>query len=117
MQARVIKHFPSASFTGPPVWCAAGREKICCFLSRPAGGGPICMLSFVAGDGRDVIPPVDLRPTGIEDAFAAAPFISDAAPENGGGTLKAYVNVKMPGGGNDRELLLVETGIVPVVAR
>lgn len=117
MQARFIRHFQAASFTGPPVWCAAGREKICAFLSRPPGGGPICMLSFVAGDGRDVIPPVDLRPTGIEDAFAAAPFISDAAPENGGGTLKAYVNVKLPGGGNDRELLLVETGIVPEVVR
>ena len=117
MQAKVIKKFPGASFTGPPVWCAAGKEKICNFLSRPPEGGAIVILSFVAGDGRDVIPPVDLRQFGIEDAFAAAPFLSDAALENGGGTLKAYVNVKMPGGGNDRELLLVETGIVPWVAR
>lgn|SRR5262245_29804888 len=110
--ATVIRQFPGASFTGNPDRVLVGAEQAAVFLSRPQGGGPICMLSFVAGDGRDLVPVIDLRPIlpNFEDAFAASPFVSGVD-----GTLKAFVNYKPQGGGNDRWLAVVNTGHVPQV--
>lgn len=111
-QVRIIKSFPGASFTGPPCRTQIGSEQGIVFLSRPQGGGPISILSVIAGDGRDLIPPIDLRPLiGDADCFAADLFVSGVD-----GTIKAVVNIKPVGAdGNDRAILLVSTGIVPVV--
>lgn len=112
--ATVIREFPGASFTGTPDRTQVGAEQACCFLSRPAGGGPICLLAFVAGDGRDLVPIVDLRQIlpRFEDAFAASPFVSGID-----GTLKCFLNFKQVGGGNDRALAIVATGHTPEVSR
>jgi hypothetical protein len=109
---RTIRSFPGASYTGPPNRCQIGREQGIVFLSRPQAGGPICVLYVVAGDGRDLLPPLDLRPwLGDADCFAADVFVSGID-----GTVKAFVNVHLPGaGGNERALVLVETDIVPEV--
>lgn len=112
--ATLLREFDNASFTGTPARCDVGKEQAAVFLSRPPGGGPICLLSFVAGDGRDLVPVVDLRVVlpDFEDAFGAAPFVS-----NVDGSLKAFVNYKPIGGGNTRRLAVVATGHVPVVTR
>jgi hypothetical protein len=112
MNARVIRTFPGASFTGPPNRCQIGAEQGAVFLSRPQGGGPICVLFVVAGDGRDLIPPVDLRSfLGDVDCFAADVFVSGIDK-----TVKAFVNIHPVGsGGNDRAIALVETDIIPEV--
>lgn len=114
MQVSIIREFPGASATCPPNRCQLGREQGVGFLSRPQGGGPICVLFVVAGDGRDLLPPLDLRPwLGDADCFAADVFVSGID-----GTVKAFVNVKPAGApGNDRALVLVETGIVPEVTQ
>ena len=110
MNAFILREFPEASFTGPPNRCQIGQEQGAVFLSRPKGGGPICVLYVVSGDARNLIPPVDLRPfLGDADCFAADVFVSGID-----GTIKAFVNIKPVGkGGNDRALVVVETGIVP----
>ncbi len=111
MQARIIREFPGASFTGPPNRCQIGKEQGAVFLSRPHGGGPICVLTLTAGDGRDLIPPQDLRQAlGDVDCFAADVFVSSFDQ-----TVKAFVNIGR--GGNDRAIVLVETGIVPEVTQ
>jgi hypothetical protein len=112
--ATVLREFVNASFTGTPDRCQVGAEQACCFLSRPAGGGPICMLAFVAGDGRDLVPVIDLRAVIPEfgDAFGASPFVSGVD-----GSLKAFLNFKTPDGGNNRRLAVVSTGHVPEVTR
>ena len=112
MNARIIREFPGASFTGPPNRCQIGREQGIVFLSRPVGGGPICILTVTAGDGRDLLGAIDLRPwLGEADCFAADVFVSAID-----GTVKAVINSKPPGrGGNDRAIVLVETGIAPDV--
>jgi hypothetical protein len=112
--ATAIREFDNATFTGVPARCDVGREQACCFLSRPSGGGPICWLAFVAGDGRFLVPPIDLRELleDFEDAFGAAPFVS-----NIDGTLKCFLNYKQIDGQNDRALAIVSTGIVPEVTR
>lgn len=114
MSVRVIRTFAGASFTGAPNRAQIGREQGVVFLSRPEGGGPICVLFVVAGDGRDLIPPIDLRPwLGDADCFAADVFVSGID-----GTVKAFVNVKPVGAaGNDRAIVLVETGITPEVTQ
>lgn len=112
MRAEIIREFLGASFTGPPNRCQIGKEQGFVFLSRPEGGGPICVMFIVAGDGRDLIPPIDLREwLGNADCFAADVFVSGID-----GTVKAFVNVKPEGmGGNDRAVVLVSTEIVPEV--
>lgn len=107
-----LRGFAGASFTGTPARCEVGAEQCAVMLSRPPGGGPICLLAFVAGDGRDLVPVVDLRGClpDFEDGFAAAPFVS-----NVDGTLKAFVNYKPLAGGNDRWLAVISTGHVPDV--
>jgi hypothetical protein len=114
--ATIIREFDNATFTGTPARCEAGREQAICFLSRPSGGGPICWLSFCAGDGRFLVPPIDLRTVpglvDFEDAFGAAPFTS-----NVDGTLKCTLNYKPLGGGNDRLLAIISTGVVPEVTQ
>ncbi len=113
MGSRIIRDFPGASFTGPPNRCQLGLEQGAVFLSRPQGGGPICILTVCAGDGRDLIPPYDIRQDfgGDVDCFAADVFVSAFD-----GTIKAFVNIHPPGSpGNDRAIFLVETGIVPTV--
>lgn len=113
MNGRVIRQFPNASYTGAPLVTQIGLERAVVFLSRPAGGGPICMLSVFAGDGRDLIPQTDLRFLGYDDYFAADVFVSSFD-----GTIKAFLNAKpRDGGGNDRHVVLLETGIVPVVTQ
>lgn len=106
--------FRNGTYTGVPARCEVGREQCCCVIVRPEGGGPICLLHFVAGDLRDLVPPIDLRQVlpDFEDGFGAAPFVS-----NIDGTLKAFVNFKQAGGGNDRALEIVSTGLVPEVTR
>lgn len=112
MNARLLRKFDGASYTGTPVPCQIGREQAVPFLSRPAGGGPICLLSVLAGDGRDLLPPIDLRPlTGCEEHFGVSLFVSAID-----GTVKVFVNCKV-GGGNDRGLYVLETGITPEVTR
>lgn len=110
--AVVIREFAGASFTGTPDRAQVGAEQACCFLSRPSGGGPICLLAFVAGDGRDLVPIIDLRELlpRFEDAFAASPFVSGID-----GTLKCFINFKQIDGGNNRALAVVATGHVPLV--
>lgn len=122
MTTTAIRRFVNGTYTGPPVWCAVGKEKIACVVTRPETGGPVCLVHFVAGDGRELLPsgPVDMRlernpdgsPLDFEEAFAATPFVSDFDQ-----TLKAFVNYKRPGGGNDRELAVIATGHVPTVTR
>jgi hypothetical protein len=114
MNVKIIRTFPGASFTGPPNRCQIGKEQGFVFLSRPEDGGPICVLYVIAGDDRDLIPPIDLRPwIGDADCFAADVFVSGVD-----GTVKAFVNIKpVWGGGNDRAVALVETEIVPVVTQ
>lgn len=110
--ATVIREFDGASFTGTPDRVQVGQEQVAVFLSRPPGGGPICLLAFVAGDGRDLVPIIDLRQIlpEFEDAFAASPFVSGID-----GTLKCFLNFKQVGGGNDRALAIVATGHTPEV--
>jgi hypothetical protein len=95
--------------------CEVGREQCVCTLSRPAGGGPICMLAFVAGDMRDLVPTIDLRQRfpDLLDAFDAHPFVSNIDQ-----TLKAFVWYKPDtANGNDRTLAVVSTWITPEVTR
>jgi len=113
MSSRIIREFPASSFTGPPNRCQIGTEQWAVFLSRPSNGGPICILTVCAGDGRDLIPPYDIRQDfgGDVDCFAADVLVSAID-----GTVKAFVNLRPPGaGGNDRAIFLVETGYVPEV--
>jgi hypothetical protein len=114
MNVRTIRTFPGASFTGPPNRCQIGREQGVVFLTRPDAGGPICVLRVIAGDGRDLLPPLDLRPwLGDADCFAADVFVSGID-----GTVKAFVNFHPAGSsGNDRAIALVETGIAPEVTQ
>lgn len=114
MNARIIRTFPGSSFTGPPNRTQIGKEQGAVFLSRPRDGGSIRVLYVVAGDGRDLIPPTDLKPwLGEVDCFAADVFVSAID-----GTVKALVNIKpLDGGGNDRAIVLVETGITPEVTQ
>jgi hypothetical protein len=72
------------------------------------------MIHWIAGDGREVIPAVDVRPQlpDFEDSALAAPFVSGIS-----GTLKAFVSYKRLGGGNDREIAVIDTGLVPEVTR
>jgi hypothetical protein len=114
----LVRAFPDAGFTGPPNRCQIGSEQGAVFLDRPKGGGPICILHVVSGDGREMIAPYDVRADfgGKEvDCYAADVFVSTAAPQDGGGTIKAFVNLKPPDArsGGDRWLWLVETGQVP----
>lgn len=110
--ARIIRTFPGASFTGPPNRCQIGKEQGIVFLTRPDAGGPICILRVIAGDGRDLLPPLDLRQhLGEVDCFAADLFVSATD-----GTVKGLINIKpLGGGGNDRAIVLVETGVKPEV--
>jgi len=113
MSGRIIREFPGASYTGPPNRCQIGREQGAVFLSRPPGGGPVCILYVVAGDGRDLIVPYDVRRDfgGQDvDCFAADVFVSGVD-----GTVKAFVNIGR--GGNDRAIHLIETGVIPDVTR
>lgn len=115
MSSRIIREFPAASFSGPPNRCQIGAEQAAVFLSRPPGGGPICVLYVVAGDGRDLLPPYDIRQDFGQDVecFAADVFVSAID-----GTVKAFVNLHPPGSpGNDRAIFLVETGYVPGVTQ
>lgn len=107
MHATEVRAFPNATFTGPPFATKIGDEQVFAFMSRPPGGGPICVAYIVAGDGRDFTPPVDMRQFGYEDCFGATPFLSTFS-----GTVKIAVNVKK-GGGNDRALVIVDTGVIP----
>jgi hypothetical protein len=109
MNVRTIRTFPDATYTSPPIVCQIGRERAVCFMSRPITGGPMCVVNVVAGDGRDLLPPLDMREFGREDCFGATPFVSDFD-----GTIKLFVNCKH-GDGNDRDLVLVETGVKPEV--
>lgn len=108
MIATLVREFPDASFTGPPFSTQIGDEQVFCFMSRPRGGGPMCVINVVAGDGRDFIPPVDMRDFLYADCFGAVPFVSRFT-----GTLKLGVNVKL-GPANDRALVMVDTGRVVV---
>lgn len=109
-----IKRVENSSVNAPPVWCAAGREKVACYSGRPAGGGPVAIVYFIAGDGREVIPSVDVRDhiPDFEDSVLATPFVSDFD-----GTIKAFCSYKRIGGGNDREIAVISTGFVPDVTR
>jgi hypothetical protein len=111
MQARQIREFPGASYTAPPIRSQIGLEQAVTFMSRPEGGGPMCVIHVLAGDGRDLLDPIDMRQFGYQDCFGAAIFASGID-----GTIKLFVNVKL-GDANDRGLVLVETGIVPAVTR
>jgi hypothetical protein len=114
--ANIIREFDNASFTGTPARCDVGKEQAAVFLSRPSGGGPICFLTIVAGDGRHLVDPIDLRTlpglVDFEDAFGAAPFVSNIDQ-----TIKAFLNYKPSGGGNDRILAIISTGVVPEVSK
>lgn len=110
-----IRLIKNASNSDPPVWADVGREKVCVLSSRPEAGGPICLIHFIAGDGRDLCDPVDVRPLfdDFEDIAFSAPFVSEFTE-----TLKAFVCYKPVGpNGNDRQLAVIDTGIVPEVTR
>lgn len=126
--ATLIKELLRASWTGTPTPCELGREQGFAVLSRPVGGdGPICMAGVVAGDGRWLVEPLDLRqyparrvgggePFGVGDCFGVAAFVSKADPSQGGGTVKFVVNARLDGD-NGRAIVIVSTGIVPDVTR
>lgn len=101
---------PNSSVSVPPPWCQAGKEKIYCYSRRPEGGGPICIVEFRAGDHR-LLAQFDARVLGdFEDIALASPFLSDFS-----GTIKAFLSYKPVGGGNDREIEVIDTGIIPRV--
>jgi hypothetical protein len=109
--------FENSSVNVPPARCEVGKEQCYCYSGRPAGGGPVCIVYFMAGDDRPLAGPFDLRQQpGFED-FAdvglAAPFTS-----NIDGELKAFVSYKPTGpNGNDRTVKVLHTGVIPEVTR
>lgn len=104
MQAVQIREFPNATYTGPPFAAQVGDEQVFAFMSRPLGGGPICIVHLLAGDGRAFVSPIDMREFMYSDCFGAMPFVSRFT-----GTLKVAVNVKL-GDRDDRGLVIVDTG-------
>jgi hypothetical protein len=126
VSATLVATLPGATYTGVPVLCQVGREQAIVLLSRPATGGPVCVAHVLAGDGRHLLPPLDLRdypcrdaqgrPFLLGDCFGASAFVSQADPAQGGGTIKLAVNVKTDEQ-NGRGLLIVSTGLTPDVTR
>jgi hypothetical protein len=110
----VIAEITASSVSAPPPVCLVGREHVCCYSSRPPGGGPICLIHWIAGDGREVIPTVDVREqiADFGDTALASPFVSGLD-----GTLKAFCSYIPAGGGNDRKIAIIATGLVPEVTR
>lgn len=109
-----IAEIEDSSVSVPPPVCLVGREHVCCYSSRPQGGGPICLIHWLAGDGRAVIPAVDVRGQlpDFGDTALATPFVSDID-----GTLKAFCSYIPAGGGNDRKIAIISTGLTPEVTR
>lgn len=76
-------------------------------IVRPEEGGSLCLLKFCTADG--VHETINLSERyGIDDAFAASPFLSDFTQ-----TIKAMVNAKVPNAanGNDRVVFPADSGI------
>jgi hypothetical protein len=131
MSATAIRTFTGLTSTAPPIPCQIGREQVFVLVGRdPEGNGPLCWAYVVAGDGRFLIgSPLNLRsfpchdpqgnPVPWEDCFGASLFVSRAAPEDGGGTIKFACNVKPSntGNGNDRCLVIASTGMIPAVTQ
>lgn len=110
----VIAEVKNSSVNTPPPVCEVGREHVCCYSSRPPGGGPICLIHWIAGDGREVIPATDVRGqiADFGDTALATPFVSGID-----GTLKAFCSYIPDWGGNDRKIAIIATGLVPEVTR
>jgi hypothetical protein len=129
MSATVVRTFKGLTSTAPPIPCQIGSEQVFVMVGRdPQGNGPLCWAYVVAGDGRLLIDsPLNLcsypahnadgNLVRWEDCFGASLFVSRAAPEDGGGTIKLACNVKPSdsGNGNDRCLVIVSTGMIPEV--
>lgn len=105
----------NSSVNTPPARCDVGKEQCYCYSARPEGGGPICLISFLAGDDRVLAGPYDARQLwgDFKDVALASPFVS-----NIDGELKAFVSY-IPNGpnGNDRKVEVLHTGVIPEVTR
>ena len=100
----------NSSVSVPPPWCACGSERVYCYSRRAPGDNRICLIEFRAGDHR-LVAAYDARALPeFGDTALASPFVSEFS-----GTLKAFVSYIPAGGGNDRRIEVIDTGVVPVV--